>query len=147
MASQAPVDRRHAGRARRHPDRRAVCRTARPRRLDVPEQLAHLVAHHLAGLANYRALLADSGARHAFAFTAIFTAVIVPLVFAVGLALAALLENSRRGISLVRAAVIAPVTIGFATASYLWLSLLDPSTGIFDRISSTSIWSATQSTG
>ena len=25
------------------------------------------------------------------------------------------------------------MTIGFATASYLWLSLLDPSTGIFDR--------------
>ena len=32
-----------------------------------------------------------------------------------------------RGVRLIRAAVIAPVTIGFATASYLWLSLLDPS--------------------
>jgi multiple sugar transport system permease protein len=93
-----------------------------------------LGAHHFVALANYRALLADGNVRHAFVFTAVFTVVIVPLVFAAGLALAALLQNSRRGVAVFRAAVIAPVTIGFATASYLWLSLLDPSTGIFDRI-------------
>jgi multiple sugar transport system permease protein len=93
-----------------------------------------LGAHHFVALANYRALLADGNVRHAFVFTAVFTVVIVPLVFAAGLALAALLQNSRRGVAVFRAAVIAPVTVGFATASYLWLSLLDPSTGIFDRI-------------
>lgn len=93
-----------------------------------------LGAHTFAGLANYRALLADPGVRHAFVFTLIFTIVIVPLVFAAGLALAGLLQSSRAGVSVFRAAVIAPVTIGFATASYLWLSLLDPATGIFDRI-------------
>src|SRR5207248_1354245 len=71
---------------------------------------------------------------HALAFTAVFTAVIVPLVFCAGLVLAALLQHSRPGVAVLRAAVIAPVTIGFATASYLWLSLLDSSTGIFDRI-------------
>jgi multiple sugar transport system permease protein len=93
-----------------------------------------LGTHHFVALANYRALLADGDVRHAFVFTAVFTVVIVPLVFAAGLALAALLQNSRRGVAVFRVAVIAPVTIGFATASYLWLSLLDPSTGIFDRI-------------
>lgn len=93
-----------------------------------------LGAHTFAGLANYRDLLADPGVRHAFVFTLIFTIVIVPLVFAAGLALAGLLQSSRAGVSAFRAAVIAPVTIGFATASYLWLSLLDPATGIFDRI-------------
>jgi multiple sugar transport system permease protein len=93
-----------------------------------------LGAHRFVALANYRALLADPGVRHAFLFTVVFTVVIVPLVFAAGLALAGLLHQSRTGVSVFRAAVIAPVTIGFATVSYLWLSLLDPSTGIVGRI-------------
>lgn len=90
--------------------------------------------HSLAGLANYRELFDDSGVRHALLFTAAFTAVIVPLVFVGGLALATLMQQSRPGVAVFRAAIIVPVTIGFATASYLWLSLLDPSTGIFGRI-------------
>ena len=89
--------------------------------------------HTFAGLANYRQLFDDSGVRHALLFTVIFTAVIVPLVFGTGLVLAGLLQHSRPGVAIFRAAVIAPVTIGFATASYLWLSLIDSSTGIFDR--------------
>jgi multiple sugar transport system permease protein len=93
-----------------------------------------LGTHNFTGLSNYRTLYDDSGVRHAFAFTAIFTAVIVPLVFFTGLLLASFLQHSRPGVGVFRAAVIAPVTIGFATASYLWLSLLDSNTGIFDRI-------------
>lgn len=93
-----------------------------------------LGTHDFVGLSNYRALFDDSGVRHALVFTVVFTAVVVPLVFAAGLVLAALLQHSRPGVAVFRAAVIAPVTIGFATASYLWLSLLDSSTGIFDRI-------------
>jgi multiple sugar transport system permease protein len=93
-----------------------------------------LGSHSFTGLANYRTLFDDDGVRHAFAFTAIFTVVIVPLVFCTGLAMASLLQQSRPAVAVFRAAVVAPVTIGFATASYLWLSLLDPSTGIFNRI-------------
>jgi multiple sugar transport system permease protein len=93
-----------------------------------------LGSHSFTGLANYRTLFDDNGVRRAFAFTAIFTVVIVPLVFCTGLGMATLLQQSRPAVSVFRAAVVAPVTIGFATASYLWLSLLDPSTGIFDRI-------------
>ena len=93
-----------------------------------------LGTHSFVGLSNYRALFADPGVRHAFAFTAIFTVIIVPLVFLAGLVLASFLQHSRPGVAVFRAAIIAPVTVGFATASYLWLSLLDPSTGIFDRI-------------
>ncbi len=89
--------------------------------------------HTFADLANYRQLFDDSGVRHALLFTVIFTAVIVPLVFGTGLVLAGLLQHPRPGVAIFRAAVIAPVTIGFATASYLWLSLIDSSTGIFDR--------------
>jgi multiple sugar transport system permease protein len=93
-----------------------------------------LGTHSFIGLSNYRTLFDDPGVRHAFAFTAIFTVVIVPLVFAAGLLLASFLQHSRPGVAVFRAAIIAPVTIGFATASYLWLSLLDPDTGIFNRI-------------
>ena len=92
-----------------------------------------LGSHSFVGFANYRALFDDSGFRESLLFTAAFTAVIVPLVFGCGLVLASLMQHSRRGVGVIRAAVIAPVTIGFATASYLWLSLLDPSTGVFDR--------------
>jgi multiple sugar transport system permease protein len=93
-----------------------------------------LGSHSFTGLTNYRDLFGDSGVRHALLFTVIFTVVIVPLVFLVGLAMASFLQHSRPGVAVFRAAVIAPVTIGFATASYLWLSLIDPNTGIFDRI-------------
>lgn len=93
-----------------------------------------LGTHNFIGLSNYRTLFDDSSVRHAFAFTAIFTVVIVPLVFFVGLLLASFLQHARPGVGVMRAAIIGPVTIGFATASYLWLSLLDSNTGIFDRI-------------
>jgi multiple sugar transport system permease protein len=93
-----------------------------------------LGTHSFIGLSNYRTLFDDPGVRHAFAFTAIFTVVIVPLVFVAGLVLASFLQRPRPGVALFRAAIIAPVTIGFATASYLWLSLLDSDTGIFNRI-------------
>jgi multiple sugar transport system permease protein len=92
-----------------------------------------LGSHTFVGLSNYRHLFDDSGFRNSLLFTAAFTAVVVPLVFGAGLLLASLMQHSRPGVGIIRAAVIAPVTIGFATGSYLWLSLLDSSTGIFDR--------------
>jgi multiple sugar transport system permease protein len=93
-----------------------------------------LGSHAFVGLSNYRHLFDDGGFRHSLLFTAGFTVVIVPIVLGFGLFLASLMQHSRRGVAVIRAAVIAPVTIGFATASYLWLSLLDPSTGVFDRV-------------
>jgi multiple sugar transport system permease protein len=92
-----------------------------------------LGGHSFVGLSNYRQLFDDGGFGRSLVFTAAFTAVIMPLVFLVGLGLALLVQHSRRGVGVVRAAIVAPVTIGFATASYLWLSLLDPSTGVVDR--------------
>ena len=69
-------------------------------------------------------------------FTVVFTVVIVPLVLpaSVWRLASAFCSTHAPGIGLIRPAVIAPVTIGFATASYLWLSLLDPSNGVFDRL-------------
>lgn len=92
-----------------------------------------LGGHSFVGLANYRQLVRDPDFGQSLAFGGLFTIVVVPLVLIAGLMLAILLHRPRRSVAIVRAAVIAPVTIGFATASYLWLSLLDPNTGILDR--------------
>lgn len=93
-----------------------------------------LGSHVFVGLGNYRQLLHDGGAQHTLLFTLAFTAVVLPIVFVAGLGLALLLQQRRRWVSFFRAGVVAPVAIGFATASYLWLSLLDPSTGVFNRV-------------
>jgi len=93
-----------------------------------------LGAHHFTGLANYHRLLHDPLVGHAFLFTAEFAVVITPVLFLVGLGLATLLQHPRRGVGLFRTAIFAPVAIGFASASYLWLALTDPSTGLFDRL-------------
>jgi multiple sugar transport system permease protein len=92
-----------------------------------------LGSHHFSGLTNYRQLLHDSEVHHALVFTFEFAAVITAAVFLLGLLLATLVQHSRRGISVIRTAIFAPVAIGLASASYLWLALTDPSTGEFDR--------------
>jgi multiple sugar transport system permease protein len=70
----------------------------------------------------------------ALLFTLQFAVVITPIVFFGGLLLALLVQHDRRGISVIRTAIFAPVAVGFASASYLWLALTDPSTGLFDRL-------------
>jgi multiple sugar transport system permease protein len=93
-----------------------------------------LGSHHFNGLANYSKLVHDPNVRGALIFTFKFAAVIIPLVFFVGLGLATLVQHKRPGVGLVRTAIFAPVVIGFAAASYLWLALTAPSTGLLDRL-------------
>jgi multiple sugar transport system permease protein len=89
--------------------------------------------HQFSGLTNYRRLFQDPLVGHALLFTLEFAVVITPIVFFGGLVLATLVQHQRKGIGLIRTAIFAPVAIGFASASYLWLSLTDTSTGLFDR--------------
>jgi multiple sugar transport system permease protein len=90
--------------------------------------------HHFAGLANYRRLVTDPQVGQALLFTLQFAVILTPVVFFLGLGLATLVQHRRPGVGLVRTAVFAPVAIGFASASYLWLALTDPATGLFDRV-------------
>lgn len=90
--------------------------------------------HTFSGLDNYMRLIKDPQIGHALLFTLEFAVIITPIVFFGGLGLATLVQHSRPGISLIRTAIFAPVAIGFASASYLWLALTDPSTGLFDRL-------------
>ena len=93
-----------------------------------------LGAHHFTGLANYERLIHDPLVRQSLMFTFEFALIVTPLTFFVGLALACLVQYQRVGVGLIRTAIFAPVVIGFAAASYLWLALSDPNTGVFDRL-------------
>jgi len=89
--------------------------------------------HTFIGLDNYTRLLHDPQVHRALLFTLQFALVITPVTVLVGLGLALLVEKRRRGVGLVRTAIFAPVAIGFASASYLFLALTNTATGVFGR--------------
>lgn len=90
--------------------------------------------HSFIGLANYTRLVQDPLVHRALLFTLEFALVITPLTFLVGLGLALLVERRRPGVGVIRTAVFAPVAIGFASASYLFLALTNTATGVFGRV-------------
>ena len=90
--------------------------------------------HRLIGLTNYARLFTDADVWRSFGFTAIFAAIITPLVLVIGLFLALLVQMRRPGVGVIRTAIFAPVVVGNAAASYLWLALADPGAGVLGRL-------------
>lgn len=90
--------------------------------------------HHLIGFGNYLRLFTDPSVWQSFGFTAIFALIVTPLVLILGLLLALLIQKQRPGIGVIRTAIFAPVVVGNAAASYLWLALTDPATGLLGRL-------------
>ncbi|GIG48384.1 carbohydrate ABC transporter permease [Dactylosporangium siamense] len=82
------------------------------------------------GLANYRRLTGDDSFWHSLGFTTVYTVIVTAALLVVGFALASAVRHRRRGVGLLRTAFVMPVVIGFATASYLTLWLLDDRIGI-----------------
>ncbi len=93
-----------------------------------------LGAIRFVGIGNYRALLRDGTFFQSLLFTVTYAVIVVPLLFLAGLGLALLIKTNRRGAGFFRAAYFAPLVIGFAAASYLWVWLLNPQVGIVDKI-------------
>lgn len=85
------------------------------------------------GLRNYQRLPDNRDFIAALGFTVRFALIVVPLQFLLGLGLALLFQSPRRSVVLARTAVFLPVSLGFAAASYLWLSLLNQRVGLVDR--------------
>lgn len=86
------------------------------------------------GLDNYGALFDGDGATsapfwRAMRATAIFTVLSVPLLVALPLAVAVLLNRRFRGRNLFRAMFFAPYVLGVAVVGVLWRLLLDPNIG------------------
>ncbi|MBU2663943.1 sugar ABC transporter permease [Actinoplanes bogorensis] len=82
------------------------------------------------GLANYDRLLGDTSWWHSLGFTTLYTAIVTAALLVVGFALATAVRHRRRGVGLLRTAFVLPVVIGFATASYLTLWLMDDRIGV-----------------
>ncbi|MCF6468507.1 sugar ABC transporter permease [Nonomuraea sp. MG754425] len=85
--------------------------------------------HQFVGLANYIKALDDSEWLNAIRFTLEYTALITPILFAAGLALAFLVHRESRAARIFQSVFFLPVVIGFAAAAYLWLYLAQPGLG------------------
>ncbi len=87
------------------------------------------------GLSNYAQLIKDTGFRASIVNTLFLTAVGLPLMIAVALFLAVLLNQKTRGEHVFRMAFYLPVILGFNTAVLLsWRLMLNTGTGIINQL-------------
>lgn len=93
-----------------------------------------LGAPEWSGLDNYLAIPGDGTFVDSLLYTFVYTAVVTPLLFLIGLALAFLVRNRRPGVGFFRTVWFLPYVTGFASAAYLFLWLFDPSVGFVDRV-------------
>jgi len=86
--------------------------------------------HTFIGLDNYvRAFTSDGTFLMSVRFTLIYTFVITPVLFFLGLGLALFVRRRSRGSAFFRTVFFSPYVIGFAAASFLWLWFVDPQAG------------------
>lgn len=85
-----------------------------------------------AGLRNWSEALRDPEARSALVHTALFTIVLIPVVFALTIAVACLLRPLRRGGAFVRAAVYFPQVIPVVAAAQIWIFMVNPDFGLLN---------------
>jgi multiple sugar transport system permease protein len=90
--------------------------------------------HSWIGLGNYRHLLDDSTFLHSLWFTVKYTALVTPILFVIGLALALLVKERRRGVGFFRTTYFMPYVVGFAAAAYLWVFLLNAQSGPIGKV-------------
>lgn len=91
--------------------------------------------HRFIGLDNYRRAIGDPGFRTALKFTLLYTVVITPILFLLGLGLAVLVRRRVRMARVFQSIFFMPVCIGFAAGSFLWLYLGQSQIGpLFDLL-------------
>lgn len=84
------------------------------------------------GLGNFEELLSDSAFWSALRYTLTFIVLYVPSAFALGLALALLLNQKLRGILIVRTASFLPVVASWVVVSLIWKWIFNPSYGLLN---------------
>lgn len=84
------------------------------------------------GLRNFRAVFGDPAFRTALRNTAYFVVIAAPVLVALGLALALLVDTRRRGVRLVRSLIYLPVVLNVIIVATLWRWLLDSKFGLVD---------------
>jgi len=86
------------------------------------------------GLQNYEDLLDDAAFRDALRVTAIYTAVFVPLLFSISLALALLVNQGLKLTGFFRSAYFAPFMVSLVVSSVLWGFMLQNPAGVVNEI-------------
>ncbi|MFM9920878.1 carbohydrate ABC transporter permease [Lacisediminihabitans sp. H27-G8] len=86
------------------------------------------------GVANYARAFTDASLLKALGFTTLYTVIVTVVLFVVGFGLALLVSSKRRGIPVFRTIFVVPVVIGFATASYVTLWILDGRIGVVNDV-------------
>jgi ABC-type sugar transport system permease subunit len=84
------------------------------------------------GLENWGEALGDEELRRSLWHTVLFTAMTVPTVLAVAMALALLLRGVRRGGALVRAVIYLPSLAPVVLAGLLWIFVVNPDVGLLN---------------
>jgi ABC-type sugar transport system permease subunit len=85
------------------------------------------------GLANYSAVFSTGGG-HALIVTAVFTVGFVAVCMLLGLAIALLLDVRLPGLARVRAFFIIPMVVPPVATAFIWFTLFQPDTGLFNRV-------------
>lgn len=93
-----------------------------------------LGSHTWVGLGNYTQLVADSAFTSALVFTLKYTVALTPVLFFLGLGLAFLVKNPRRGVGFFRTVYFIPVVLGLASAAYLAVFLFNPQVGTIGKV-------------
>jgi multiple sugar transport system permease protein len=86
------------------------------------------------GLKNYEDALDDVEFRNSLLFTILFAAISTPVQVVLGYGLAIIVRSKMRGVGLFRTIYFLPVVVGTAAASYMYVVMLQPGTGLFDRV-------------
>ncbi len=86
------------------------------------------------GLENYARLLQDPNFWNSLRVTLYFTALKVPLQVALGLGLAILASQDRRGMGTLRAIIFIPVVTSFIVVSIVWGMVLNRDVGLLNAI-------------
>ncbi|HEY2269554.1 MAG TPA: sugar ABC transporter permease [Streptosporangiaceae bacterium] len=84
------------------------------------------------GLANYTAVFSTGGG-HALIVTAVFTVGFVAVCMLLGLVIALLLDVRLPGLDRVRAFFIIPMVVPPVATAFIWFTLFQPYTGLFNR--------------
>ncbi|MBB5751678.1 carbohydrate ABC transporter permease [Prosthecomicrobium pneumaticum] len=87
--------------------------------------------HRFIGFDNYVAAWKDIRFWRAMNFTIYYTLIVTVAIFAVAFPLALFVETPRRFNGFYRTAYFLPVVVGFASASLLWVWLLNVDAGLF----------------
>jgi multiple sugar transport system permease protein len=99
-----------------------------------------------AGLANYRGVF-TSGGGHSLIVTAVFTVGFVAVCMLIGFVIALLLDVRLPGLKQVRAFFIIPMVVPAVATAFIWFTLFQPDSGLFNRVlSSVGLPQATLST-